>query len=151
MFPKLGNIITYKDWQISQIYSNIHVYRKLAANWLKDLHEISQSFLLFLEQLTQAITHAATNLWHPMLLPDTFLDFKSNKEYPHLSTYLFSMVLPFSKIQYFLFDKYLIFIMTISIPSAKEFHLFKPHPILIYLDLNTDGICSIQIKTQILY
>ena len=93
----------------------------LAANWLKDLHEISQSFILLLDQLTEAITHAATNLWHPMLLPDTFLDFKSNKENPHLSTSLFSMVLPFSKIQYFLFDKYLIFIMTILIPSAEEF------------------------------
>ena len=93
----------------------------LAANWLKDLHEISQSFLLLLDQLTDAITHAATNLCHPTLLPDTFLDFKSNKENPHLSTSLFSMVLPFYKIQYFLFEKYLIFIMTIPIPSAEEF------------------------------
>ena len=91
---------------------------------LKDLHEISQSFLLLLDQLTEAIMHAATNLWHPMLLPDTFLDFKYNKEKPNLSTSLFSMVLPFSKIQYFLLDEYLIFIMTIPIASAKEFQLF---------------------------
>ena len=75
-----------------------------------------------------------------MLLPDTFLDFKSNKENPHLSTSLFSMVLPFSEIQYFLFDKYF--------PSAEEFQLFKPHRIPIHLDFNTDVISSIYIKPQ---
>ena len=63
------------------------------------------------------------NLWHPSLLADTFLDFKSNKEDPYLSISLFSMVLPFSKIQYILFDKYLILTMTIPIPSIKEFQL----------------------------
>ena len=91
---KLGNIMTYKKWHDSQKDPNIHLYRILAENWLKDLHAISKSFLLLLDQLTEAITHAATNLWHPMLLPDTFLDFKSNKEDPHLLTSLFSMVLP---------------------------------------------------------
>ena len=83
-----------------------------------------------------------------MLVPNTLLDFKSNKEDPHLSTSLFSMVLPFSKIQYFLFDKYLIFIMTIPIPSTEEFQLFEAHPIPIYLDINTDVISSIYIKPQ---
>ena len=83
-----------------------------------------------------------------MLLPDIFLHFKPNKENPHLSTSLFSMVLPFYKIQYFLFDKYLIFIMTIPIPSPEEFQLFKPHPIPIHLDFNTDVISSIYIKPQ---
>ena len=122
---KLGNIITYKDWHSSQKDPNIHLYRILAANWLKDLYEISQSFLLLPDQLTEAITHAATNLWHPMLLPDTFLDFKSNKEDPHFPTSLFSMVLYISKIQYFLFDKSWIFIMTIPIPSTEEFQLFE--------------------------
>ena len=124
---KLGNIITYKDWQNSQEDRNIHLYRILAANWLEHLHEISQFYILLLIQLTEAITHAATNLLHPMLLPDTVLDFKSNKEDPYLSTSLFSMVLPFAKIQYFLFDKYLIFTMTIPIPSTEECQLFTPH------------------------
>ena len=78
--------MTYKNWHNSQKYPNIHVYRILAANWLKCMHEISQSFLLLLDQLTEAITHAATNSWHPLLLCDTFLDFKSNKEVPYLST-----------------------------------------------------------------
>ena len=91
------------------------------------------------------------NLWHPMLLPDTFLDFKSNKEDPYLSTSLFSMVLPFAKIQYFLFDKYLIFTMTIQIPSTKVFQLFKPNPIPIYFVFNTDVIFSVYMKPQILY
>ena len=53
-----------------------------------------------------------------MPLPDTFLDFKSNKEDPYLSTCFCSIVPPFAKIQYFLFDKYLIFTMTIPIPSS---------------------------------
>ena len=66
----------------------------------------------------------------------------------HISTSLFPMVLPFSKIQYFLIDKYLIFIMTIPIPSAEEFQLFKPHPIPIHLNFNTDVISSIYIKPQ---
>ena len=148
---KLDNIMTYKKWHNSQKDPNIQLYRILAANWFKDLHAISQSFLLLLDQLTEAITHAATNLWHPMLLPDTFLDFKFNKENPDLSTSLFSMVLPFSKIKYFLFDKYLIFIMSIPIPSAEEFQLFKPHPIPIHLDFNTDVISSIYMKPQISY
>ena len=67
-----------------------------------------------------------------MLLPNTFLDFKSNKEDSYLSTSLFSVVLNFSKLQYFLFDKYLIFTMTIPIPSTEEFQLFKPYLIPIY-------------------
>ena len=70
-----------------------------------------------------------------MLLPDTSLHFKSKKEHPYLSTSLFSMVLPFAKIQYFLFDKYLTFAI-IPIPSTVEFQLFKPHPIPIYLDIS---------------
>ena len=85
------------------------------------------------------------------LLPDTFLYLNSNKENPRLSTSLFSIVLPFSKIQYFLFDKYLIFIMTIRIPSTTEFQLFKPHPIPIYLDFNTDVISSVYMKPEIHY
>ena len=76
------------------------------------------------------------NLWQPMLLPDTFLDFKSNKEDQHLSTSLFSIIFSISKIQYSSFNKYLIFIMTIPIPSTKEFQLFKPHPIPIHLDFS---------------
>ena len=107
------------------------------------MHEIFQSFFLLLDQLTEAITHAATNLWYPMLLPDTFLDFKSNKEDQCLSTSLFSMILPFDKLQYFLFDKYFIFTVTVLIPSNQEFQLFKPHPIPIYLDFNTDVISSV--------
>ena len=143
--------MTYKDWPHSQTDPNIHLYRILAANCLNDLHAISQSLLFLLDQLTEAITHAATNLWHPMLLSDTFLDFKFDKGDPHLSTSLFSMVLPFSKIQYFLFYEYLIFIMTIPIPSTEEFQLFKPHPIRIYLDFNTDVISSVYMKPQIHY
>ena len=108
-------------------------------------------FLSLLEQLIEDIPLAATNLWHPMLLPDTFVDFKSIKEDPYLLTSLFSMVLPFAKIQYFLFDKYLIFTMTIPIPSTEEFQLFKPHPIAIYLDFNTDAISSVYMKPQIHY
>ena len=38
--------------------------------------------------------------------------------------------------------------MIISIPSAEEFQLFKPHPIPIHLDFNTDVISSIYIKPQ---
>ena len=148
---KLGNIMSYKNGHNSQKYRNIHLYRILAENWLKDLHEISQSFLLLFDQLTEAITHAATNLWHPMLLPDTFLGSKSNKEDPYLSTSLFSMVLPLAEVQYFLFDKCLIFTMTIRIPSTKEFQLFKSHPIPIYLDFNTDVISSVYMKPQIPY
>ena len=132
---KLVIITTYKDWHSSQKDPNVHLYRIWAENWLKDLHEISQSFLLLFDQLTEAITHAATNLWHSMLLPDTLLDLKPSKEDPHLSTFLFSMDPPFSKIQYFLFDKHLIFIMTIPIPSAEEFQLFKPHPIPEYISI----------------
>ena len=94
----LGNITTCKDSHNSQKDPNIHLYRILAANRLKDLHEISQSFLFLFDQLTEDISHAATNLWYPMLLPDTFLDFKSNKEDPYLLTSLFSTVLPFAKI-----------------------------------------------------
>ena len=71
--------------------------------------------------LTETITHAAKNLWHSMLLTDTFLDCKSNKEDPHLLTSLFSMVNPFSKIRYFTSNNYLIFTMTIAIPSSEEF------------------------------
>ena len=96
---KLGNIMNYKNWHNSRKDPNIHLYRILAANWLEDLHEISQSFPFLLDQLTEAITHAATNLWHPMLLPYTFLDFISNEEDPYLSTSPFSVVLPFAKIQ----------------------------------------------------
>ena len=110
--------MTYKNWHNPEKYPNIHLYRILAENWLKDLHEISQSFFLLLDQLAEAITQAATNLWHPMLFPDTFLDFKSNKEYQFLSMSRFTMVLPFAKIQYFLFDEYLILTMTIPIPST---------------------------------
>ena len=95
--------MTYKNWYNSQKYPIIHLYRILAANWLKDLHEISQPFLLLLDQLTEAIIHAATNLWHPMLLPDTFLDFKFNKEDAYLPTSLCSMVLLVAKMQYYLF------------------------------------------------
>ena len=54
--------MTYKNWHDSQKDPNIHLYRILAANWLKDLHEISQSFLLLVDQLREAITHAETNL-----------------------------------------------------------------------------------------
>ena len=108
-------------------------------------------FLLLLDQLTEAITHVATNLWHPMLLPDTFLDFKFNKEDPYLSTSLFSMLLPFDKIKYLLFDKYLILIMTIPISSTEQFQLFKPHPIPMYLDFNTYVISSVYMKPQISY
>ena len=64
--------MTYKDWHISQKDPNIHLYRILAANWLKDLHEISQSFLLLLGQLTEGITYSGTYLEHPMLLLNTF-------------------------------------------------------------------------------
>ena len=98
----LNNVTMYKNWHKSQIYPNLHIYRILAANLLMDLHEISRSFLSLQTQLTETITHAATYLWHPMLLPDTFLDFRSNKEDPHLPTSLFSMVIPFSKIRYFM-------------------------------------------------
>ena len=119
---KFGNIMTYKDWHNSQNYRNIHLYPILAANWLRDLHEITQSFLVLFDQLTETITQAATKLWHPMLLPDTFLDFKCNKEDPYLSTSFFSMVLPFAKIQYFSFHKYLIFTMNIPIPSTEKFN-----------------------------
>ena len=93
----------------------------------KTQHRISQSFLLLLYQLTEAITHATNNLQYPMLLPDSLLDFKSNK-------YLF-------------FDKYLIFIKTIPVLSAEEFQLFKSHPIPIYLDFNTDVISFIYMKS----
>ena len=86
-----------------------------------------------------------------MLRSDTFLVFKSNEEDPYLLTSLFSMVLPFAKIQYFLFDKYLIFTVTIPIPSTEKFQLFKPHPIPIYLNFNTDVISSIYKKPQISY
>ena len=106
---KLGNIMTHKNWHNSQNDPNIHLYGILVANW----HETSQYFLLLLDQLREAMTHAATNLWQPMLLPDTFLDFKFHKEDPYLSRSLFSVVLHFAKIQFFLFDKYLIFTMTI--------------------------------------
>ena len=34
---KLGNIMTYNDWHNSQKDPNIHLYRILAKNWLKDL------------------------------------------------------------------------------------------------------------------
>ena len=61
------------------------------------------------------------------------------------------MVLPISKIQYFLFDKYLNCIVTLSIPPAKEFQLFKSHPIPIHLDLNTGVISFIYVKPQISY
>ena len=141
----------YKDWHKSQIYPNLHIYRILAANWLMDLHEIFRSFLSLLTQLTEAIIHAATNLWHPMLLPDTFLDSKSNKEDPHLPTSFFSMDIQFSKIRYFTFNNYLIFTMTITIPSSKEFQVFKTHSTPIYLDFNTDYITPIFIKSQISY
>ena len=142
--------MTYKNWHNSQKNPNIHLYLILAANWLKDLHKISQTFILLLDQLTEAITHAATILWHLMLLPDTFLDFESNKEDPYLSTSLFLIVLLFAKIQYFLFDKYLIFTMTIPIPSTEDFQLFKPHPIPIHLDYNTGVISSSATHTCII-
>ena len=110
-----------KAWHKPQINPNLQIYRILATNWLMDLHEISRSFLSLLTQLTEAITHAATNLWIPMLLPDTFLDFKFNKGEPHLPTSLSSMVTPFSKLTYFTFNNYSIFTMTIPIPSSEEF------------------------------
>ena len=91
------NVTLYKDCHKSRINPNFHIHRILATNWLMELHEISKSFLSLPAQLTEAITHAASNLWHPMLLPDTFLDFKSNKEDPYLTTSLFSMVIPFLK------------------------------------------------------
>ena len=58
-----------------------------------------------------------------MLLPDTFLDFKSNKKDPHLSTSLFSMVLLVSKIQYFylLYIKPLITCLAISSNNQSYF------------------------------
>ena len=37
---KLGKILTYKESHDFQKDPNIHLYRILAANWLKDLHEI---------------------------------------------------------------------------------------------------------------
>ena len=40
--------MTYKNRHTFQKVPNIHLYRILATNWLKDLHEISQSFLLLL-------------------------------------------------------------------------------------------------------
>ena len=46
---KLHNIMTYKKWHNSQKDPNIHLYRILAADWLKDLHEISQSYRLLLD------------------------------------------------------------------------------------------------------
>ena len=116
-----------------------------------DMHEISQFFLSLLTQLTEAITHAATNLWHPTLPPDTFLDFKSNKEDPQLPTSLFSMVIPFSKIRYFPFNNYSIFSMTIPIPSSEEFQIFKTHSTPIHFYFNTDYITRIFIKSQISY
>ena len=58
----LNNVTMYKDWHKSQIDPNFHIYRILAANWLIDLHEISQPFLSLLAQHTEAVTHAATNL-----------------------------------------------------------------------------------------
>ena len=97
-----NNVTMYKDWHKSQINPNFYIYKILAANWLVDLHEISKSFLSLPAQLTEAITHAVSNLWHPMMLPDTFLNFKSNKEDSHFPTSLFSMIIPFSKIRYFL-------------------------------------------------
>ena len=86
-----------------------------------------------------------------MLLPDTFLDFKSNKEDPHLPTSLFSMVIPFSKIRYFTFNNYSIFTMTIPIPSCEEFQIFKTHSTPIHFYFNTDYITRIFRKSQIYY
>ena len=130
----------YKDWHKSEIYPNLHIYTILTANWLMDLHEISRSFLSLLTQLTEAITHAATNLWHSMLLPDTFQVFNSNNEDPHLPTSLFSIVIPFSEIRYFSFNNYIIFTMTIPILSSDKFQVFKTHSTPIYFVFNTDYI-----------
>ena len=107
----------YKYWHKSQINPNFHIYGILAANWLMDLHQISQSFLSLFAQLTEPISHAITNIWHPMLLSDTFLDFKSNKEDANLPRSLFSMFIPFSKIRYFILNNYIIFTM------PYQFHL----------------------------
>ena len=112
--------MTYKKWHTSQKDLNIHLYRTLAANWLKDLHEISQSFLR--------------------------LQIYQRKPTPFNISFFYGP--SFAKIQYFLFYKYLIFIMTIPIPSAVEFQLLKPRPIPIHLDFNTDVIFSIYIKPQ---
>ena len=70
-----------------------------------------------------------------------------------LRGFLFALliILPFSKIQYSLSDKYFIFTMTISILYAEEFQLFKPRPIPIYLDFITDVISSIYMKPLISY
>ena len=69
----------------------------------------------------------------------------------HIYKHPFFMVNPFAKIQYFLFDKYWIFTMTIPIPTTEECQLFKPHPIPMYLDFNTDVISSVYMKNQIHY
>ena len=45
----------------------------------------------------------------------------------------------------------LIFTMTIPIPSAEEFQLFKPHPIPIHFDFDTDVISFIYMKSQVPY
>ena len=102
------------------------------------------------DQLVEAITYAATNFWHPMLLPDTFLEYKTKKRRTIPFTIPLSMVLPFTKVQY-LFDKYLIFTITIPIPSTEEFQLFTPHSIPTYLGFNTDVISSIYMKPPIPY
>ena len=53
--------MTHKDGHNSLEYPNIHLYRILAANWLKCVEEISQPFLSILNQFTEAITHATIN------------------------------------------------------------------------------------------
>ena len=145
----LDNVPMYKDWNKIQIYPNVHIHSILAAKWLMDLHEISQSFLSLSHNLQKPLPNTATNLWHTVLLPNTFLDFRYNKEDPYLPTYLFSMDLPFSKIQYCLFNNYLIFTMTIPIHSTTEFHLFKIHSTPIYFDFNTDYTLPTYIKPQV--
>ena len=43
------------------------------------------------------------------------------------------------------------FSLGLPIPSTEEFQLFKPHPIPIYLDFNTDVISPVYMKPQISY
>ena len=113
---------------------------------IRNIQETLNFYLPLLQQLIEALTHTGANSWNPMLFPDSLFEFKFN-----LSDSFFFNILPFSKIKHFIIEDYLIFMLTIPIPSSDKFHIFKPHPFPIFFNINNIYTISIHHKPQISY
>ena len=121
------------------------------TEWLDDILEMFNFYFSTLQQISELLTYAKNGLWHPEFFdPTTFNSYQQTLKRNFIDFEL-SEIIKYSKIQYFIYQHQLIFLLSTPNIGRNNFQIYKIHPLSIDHNLPISPKPTIFLKPEMQY